>query len=512
MEERPGGPEARGHESGVPSSTYAFSLLALVTISSVIVFMNKPEIYLAAACAFGGDLYLLWLSGRGPESPEAGPSHSLAPLLLVALVPAALTSTMAVRGELGPAAQAVFRVFLATGFSVALLVGTFPIPLAIKFKALSSRKTSSRRSTPYVSILVPAYNEQAVIARTLESLVHLNYEKKEIIVIDDGSADLTSSIASWYKKYGIKVLRKPNGGKASALNYGILFSKGEFLIKIDSDSLVTRGALKEIVASLTEDPNTVAVAGNIKVLNGRTFLTRVQELEYAMAINMARRAFALFGTVMIVPGAFGAFRKSDVLGVGGYDKDTMTEDFDLTVKLLKTRGVVTSTNSGVAYTEVPSNWKSLYAQRLRWNTGTFQTVYKHRDVFLNRRYRLLHSFVYPMILLTLFNPIASYVALAGGVMLVFTGAPLLFAEMLLMFALVQLFVALLALSLDGDDYRLAAYSPFFVLVYKQFIDFVTILSALKAATSSRKEWGKPAREGGLGGVKVTMGRQLEGRT
>jgi len=113
-----------------------------------------------------------------------------------------------------------------------------------------------------------------------------------------------------------------------------------------------------------------------------------------------------------------------------------------------------------------------------------------------------------MILLTLFNPIASFIALAGGVMLIFTGAPLLFAEMLLMFALVQFFVALLALSLDGEDYKLAAYSPFFVLVYKQFIDFVTIVSALKAATSSRKDWGKPAREGGLGSVNVAVGRQL----
>ena len=509
MQTRPAPPEAlvRDSESGVPPSTYAFALLAVASVSAVVFFMNKPEIYLAGACAFGGDLYLLWLSGRKEDFSGVGPSHGLAPLLLVALVPMAVTSFMAVKGELGPAPEAVFRAFMATGFSVALLVGTFPVPLAIKFKAISARKPKGRPSTPYVTILVPAYNEQAVIARTLESLVNLNYEKKEIIVIDDGSVDLTPSIASWYKKYGIKLLRKPNGGKASALNYGILFSKGEFLIMIDSDSMVTRGAVREIISSLTEDPNTVAVAGNVKVLNSRSFLTRIQELEYTMAINTIRRAFSLFGSVMIIPGAFGAFRKSEVVSVGGFDKDTMTEDFDLTVKLLKTKGTVTSTNSGAVYTEVPSTWRSLYAQRLRWNTGTFQTVYKHMEVLLNRLYLLLHSFVFPMTLLALFNPIASFVALAGGVMLILTGAPLLFAEMLLMFALVQFFIALLALSIDGDDYKLAAYSPFFVLVYKQFIDLITIVSVIKAATSGRKEWGKPAREGGLGAVSVPIARQ-----
>jgi cellulose synthase/poly-beta-1,6-N-acetylglucosamine synthase-like glycosyltransferase len=504
-------PNASPHsELGVPPSTYVFAALALISVSVATILIDRPEIYLAAGCAFAGDLYLLWLSGRNKVGLATGVRYGLAPLLLVGVVPAATTTILAVGGELGPPPASLFRILLATGFSIALLVSTFPIPLAVKFKSMISKKVQGSQSTPYVSILVPAYNEQAVISRTLESLVNLNYERKEIIVIDDGSADLTPSIASWYKKYGIKVLRKPNGGKASALNYGILFSKGEFLIMIDSDSMVTRGAVKEIVASLTEDPDVVAVAGNIKVLNSRSVLTRIQELEYSMAINTMRRAFSLFGTVMIVPGAFGAFRKREVVSVGGYDKDTMTEDFDLTVKLLKTRGIVSSTVTGVAYTEVPSTWKSLYAQRLRWNTGTFQTVYKHRDVFLNRRFQLLHSFVFPMVLLSLFNPIASFIALAGGILLITTGAPLIFLEMVVVFILVQFFVALVALSLDGGSYKLAVYSPFFVIVYKQFIDFITVISLFKATMTRRKEWGKLAREGGTGAIRVPVKYQSSG--
>lgn len=499
-----------GSEPGVPRSTYVFVALALVLISFSVFLMGTPEIYLAAACALCGDLYILWVSGRTEADDAPRLSYGLSPLLLVGVVPAAVTTVLGLDGWLGPPTEAAFVVVLTTGFSISLLVSTFPIPLAVKYKAMVSKRPPTAKATPYVSILVPAYNEQAVISRTLESLVNLNYDRKEVIVIDDGSADLTASIASWYKKYGIKVLRKPNGGKASALNYGILYAKGEVLIMLDSDSMVARDSVRRIVSLMADDPHVVAVAGNIKVLNARSVLARIQTLEYAMAINTIRRAYSLFGTVMIVPGAFGAFRKREVASVGGYDRDTVTEDFDLTIKLLKTRGTVTSTITGVAYTEVPSTWRSLYSQRLRWNTGTFQTVSKHRDVFFNPRYQRLHSFVFPMVLLSLFNPIASFAVLGGGIALALSGAPLLFLEMLVVFTLIQFFVALIALSLDGESYRLAAYSPFFVVFYKQFLDFVTLVSAFKAATTGSGEWGKLKREGGTGAIKVPTGRVSSG--
>jgi biofilm PGA synthesis N-glycosyltransferase PgaC len=120
---------------------------------------------------------------------------------------------------------------------------------AAKFKALESALPENRLM-PFVSILVPAFNEQAVISRTLNSLVNIKYARKEIIVIDDGSTDLTKFVALGYKKYGVKVVSKPNGGKASALNYGLLFAKGEIVITIDADSMVTRDAVDEIVRSM----------------------------------------------------------------------------------------------------------------------------------------------------------------------------------------------------------------------------------------------------------------------
>lgn len=483
-------------------STFAFAALSFIVLGLAVYVIGTIDIYIAGGCAFLGLLSLHMISRKTDGMEQIGRRRGIAPIMLVAIAPALSSVALALLGYLGPPVEALFRILMATGFSIAIFVSAFPIALAIKFKILERKTMGRRNQQPLVSILVPAYNEEDVISRTLESLMNLNYDKKEIIVIDDGSTDRTGIIASWYKQYGVKVLRKPNGGKASALNYGMLFARGDIMITIDSDSMVTREGVKEMVAVMTSDPNIAAVAGNIRVLNAKSFLTRIQELEYIMAINTIRRAFAIFGVVMVVPGAFGAFRKKQVMSVGAYDRDTLTEDFDLTIKLLKTQGVVGSSSRGIAYTEVPSTWKALYKQRLRWNTGTFQTIYKHRDAIWNRRFNLVHSFVFPMMMLSVFNPIASFVALGAGIILAMTGGLFLFLKMETLFLLVQLFVSLVAISIDREDYRLAVYSPFFMILYKQFLDFTSVVSAFRALFLKKKQWHKIERTGGTTAIRV----------
>jgi cellulose synthase/poly-beta-1,6-N-acetylglucosamine synthase-like glycosyltransferase len=205
---------------------------------------------------------------------------------------------------------------------------------------------------------------------------------------------------------------------------------------------------------------------------------------------------------MVIPGAFGAFKKQAVVDVGGYDTDTQTEDFDITIKLLKTRGAVSSSSTAHAYTEVPCSWKSLYKQRVRWGTGTFQTIMKHKDIFGNSRYGALHSFVFPIMLFSLFNPLASFIALGAGVLMALTGGLLLFARMMLMFMLIQMFVSLMALSIDDEGNGLAVYSPFFVFIYKQFIDVVTLISVVKALRKNENKWHKLQRSSGLEAISV----------
>lgn len=423
--------------------------------------------------------------------------------MLVGILPVASSTLLFLLGNLGSLSEAIFRTIMMTGFSIALLVSSFPLVLSIKLKMLEGHDHGAQGNDPLVSILVPAYNEQATISRTLESLVNLKYVNKEVIVIDDGSTDSTSIIASWYGRRGVKLLRRPNGGKASALNHGLSFARGEILVTIDSDSMIQRDAIDEVVRVAGSDAGIVAVAGNVKVLNAKSLLTRIQELEYIMAINTIRRAYALFGTVMVIPGAFGTFRRQAVVDVGGYDRDTITEDFDLTVKLLKTRRRVASCSSGIVYTEVPSTLKGLYKQRLRWSEGTFQTLYKHRDVVRNKKFDRLHSIGFPILMLSLFNPFAGFFALGAGVLLALTGFPLIFLEMIGLFLLVQIFVALVAISIDGEDYRLVLYSPFFVTGYKQFVDFITMLSAYRTVLRRKPVWHKIARAGGTDAIRVS---------
>jgi cellulose synthase/poly-beta-1,6-N-acetylglucosamine synthase-like glycosyltransferase len=238
------------------------------------------------------------------------------------------------------------------------------------------------RSYPKVNILVPAYNEESCIADTLESLVEACYPNKEIIVVDDGSTDRTVKIAMQYASEGVKVFSKENGGKFSALNYGLALSDGDLIIIVDADSIIERRAIKELVKKF-ENPDVVAVCGNIKVLNRNNFLTKCQALEYIFSINIMKRALDTFGSITVVPGALGAFRKGTLTAGGSYDKDTLTEDFDTTLKVLKSGKVVQASSHASAYTEAPETMRDLYKQRMRWYRGNYQTISKHRDAFTN---------------------------------------------------------------------------------------------------------------------------------
>ncbi len=479
--------------------TLVYGALVVLTLSIACILIGTVDILVAMACGFGADVYVIFLS---KQKKKMFVGSRFAPLMLVAVVPAVASAVMFFFGYLGSnLLEAIYRTATTTGFSIAFFITTYPIIPAAKFKAVEDHLPDNK-TTPLVSILVPAYNEQGVISRTITSLLSLKYEHKEILIIDDGSTDLTRFVAQGYEKQGVRVVTKPNGGKASALNYGLLFAKGDIIITIDADSMVTRDAVDKIVQAMESDPNNVAVAGNIKVLNSKSTLTKIQELEYIMAINTIRRAFALFGAVMVIPGAFGAFKKKAVIEVGGYDTDTVTEDFDITIKLLKTRGAVSSSSTAHAYTEVPSSWKALYKQRVRWGTGTFQTILKHKDIFGNNRYGALHSFVFPIMLFSLFNPLASFIALGAGLMMALTGGLMLFARMMFMFLLIQLFVSMLALSIDNENNGLAVYSVFFVFIYKQFIDYITLVSVIKALTGTEKKWHKLERAGGLEAISV----------
>ncbi|MBN1693695.1 MAG: glycosyltransferase [Dehalococcoidales bacterium] len=377
------------------------------------------------------------------------------------------------------------------------------IPLAIYQKYQELKQLDSPGYAPPLTVLIPAYNEEKVIGRTIESILEASYPDKEIIVIDDGSKDHTYQIVLGYSHRGVKVVHRPNGGKATALNHGLLFSRGEIIVIVDADSQITKNTLVELVKPF-RDPSVAAVAGNIKVLNRRNFLTNCQALEYIASINIYRRALDVFGSVTVVPGALGAYRREVMQGGGSYDPDTLVEDFDVTIKALKSGQVVQASTSAISYTEAPLGIKDFIKQRLRWYRGNFQAMWKHRDAIFNSRYGFLQRLSFPhMVISMIFLPLAGMVNIAASVQIIVEGNGLMLLPTFGFFCFLQLLLSIMAIQLDGEDKKLALYSPLLILGYKQLCDFVMMRSFFDVVTRKKLKWTSAQRIGA-----ATTGQKL----
>jgi cellulose synthase/poly-beta-1,6-N-acetylglucosamine synthase-like glycosyltransferase/peptidoglycan/xylan/chitin deacetylase (PgdA/CDA1 family)/spore germination protein YaaH len=264
--------------------------------------------------------------------------------------------------------------------------------------------------SPRVAVLVPAYNEETVIVRTIRSVLNSDYKNLHVIVIDDGSSDNTAEVAR--QAYAaeisagrVQVLTKPNGGKAAALNYALDRLTEEIYVGIDADTVIAADAISRLIPHF-EDPMIGAMAGNAKVGNRVNLWTRWQALEYITSQNFERRALDLFHIVTVVPGAIGAWRTGPVKAAGGYPLNTVAEDADLTMNLLEQGFKVDYEDRSLAFTEAPINAKGLMRQRFRWSFGTLQAVWKHRAAFA--RNKAMGFFALPNILIfQMFFPLVS---------------------------------------------------------------------------------------------------------
>lgn len=350
-------------------------------------------------------------------------------------------------------------------------------------------------SFPSLTVLVPAYNEEKVIAQTIEGLIETDYPDKEIIVIDDGSHDKTLEIANRYKSK-VKVLHKENGGKASALNYGIAFARGEIIVIVDADTIIGRQALKQIAKGFGTDPHVAAVAGNIKVRNKMNWLTWCQALEYVAGIEIIRRAFDFFGSITIVPGALGAFRKTALEEAGSYHKDTLVEDFDATIKVLKSGFVIQGSTTSTAYTEAPQTLHDFYMQRKRWYRGNVQVLTRHMEALFNPRYAFLYKLAFPfMIISMIVLPFAGLSVIIGAILEIINGHGLFVVAIFSLFMLLQCLMSALAVRIDRDDPRLILFSPFLVLGYKQLVDVFLIKAVVESVFRKKATWTSAKRVG-----------------
>ena len=389
--------------------------------------------------------------------------------------------------------QSVSQSILLWGLTMTFWSTMLFIPLSVYSKYREDNQKVSNYF-PSISIIIPAYNEEKVIANTIEALISEDYPKKEIVVVNDGSTDKTLEEANRYKNQ-IKVLSKENGGKATAMNHALRYCSGEIIVVIDADTIIGVGSLKELMQGFQSD-KVAAVAGNVKIRNVNNLITRCQSLEYIASIQVARRVFDYFGSIPIVPGALGAFRKSALIASGLYDKSTIVEDFDCTLKVVKSGFTVSGTGKAIAYTEAPDTLRDFIKQRKRWYRGNLQVYKRHFNIFRNPRFGFLQKLSFPFMLLSaIIMPIVGFMVLASIILTIFSGGIIFAVQTLAFFVCLQFLVSLLALRIDGESPKLAAHSVFLVLGYKQLLDILLIRAILEAIFKKKATWTSAKRIG-----------------
>ncbi|WP_371504936.1 glycosyltransferase [Nitrosopumilus adriaticus] len=386
------------------------------------------------------------------------------------------------------------RIILLWAMTITFWSTMLFVPMAVLSKYREDTQEEIK-SYPKISIIIPAYNEEKVIQHTIEAMIETKYPKKEIIFVDDGSTDKTLTIANQFKDK-IKVLHKENGGKASALNYGIVYSTGEIVVIVDADTIIGRHSLKEIVKGFQVNEHVAAVAGNIKVRNKVNWLTKCQALEYITGIQIVRRAFDVFGSITIVPGALGAFKKSYLTEAGAYGKDTIVEDFDQTIKLLKAGLITQGSSKATAYTEAPNTFKDFFAQRKRWYRGNMQVLKRHADALTNPRFGYLQRLSLPYLFLGMvITPIIGFTSAINAILGVVLGDWLYVLQISLIFTVVHYLMTALAIRIDDEDPKLLLHAGFLVFGFKQIIDALLLKAIIEQLQNKKATWTSAKRVG-----------------
>jgi cellulose synthase/poly-beta-1,6-N-acetylglucosamine synthase-like glycosyltransferase len=264
---------------------------------------------------------------------------------------------------------------------------------------------------PPVSVLIPAYNEESVIVYTINSVLESDYPNLEVIVVNDGSTDGTGDLLDeqFGRNPAVRVIHQPNRGKSAALSHALAEASSGIIVTIDADTSVEPDAVTKLVRHFV-NPRVGAVAGNVKVGNRISWLTRWQALEYVTSQNLEKRAFDLLNCIPVVPGALSAWRAEAINNCGGFSADTVAEDTDLTITIRRAGWKINYEEEAIGWTDAPETAAALVRQRFRWTFGTLQAFWKHSDTLGRGKYGTLGWIALPnmflfQLLLPLFSPV-----------------------------------------------------------------------------------------------------------
>ncbi len=350
-----------------------------------------------------------------------------------------------------------------------------------------------------VSIIVPAYNEEVNAVRSVNNLLQSTYPDFDIIFIDDGSKDTTyEKVAAAFKgNKKVTVLTKPNGGKASALNYGIFQTDAEYVLCIDADTNLAPNAL-ELLMRHFADTKVGAVAGNVKIGNEVNMLTRWQSIEYITSQNFDRNAFARINAITVVPGAIGVFRKKAIEEAGGFTSDTFAEDCDLTIRMLRAGYIIKNENEAIALTEAPETMRQFLKQRFRWSFGVMQSFWKNRDALFNSTYGSLGWVALPnilvfQILIPLIAPLVDLFMFVG----IITGNGMMILKYYGLFMLIDLGVGVLAFAFEKENMLKLVWLIPQRIIYRWLMLYVLYKSIRRAIKGQLQSWGVLKRTGNM---------------
>jgi cellulose synthase/poly-beta-1,6-N-acetylglucosamine synthase-like glycosyltransferase/peptidoglycan/xylan/chitin deacetylase (PgdA/CDA1 family) len=361
---------------------------------------------------------------------------------------------------------------------------------------------------PFVTVVVPAYNEEEVICKTLAQLRRSDYPatKLEVIAVNDGSTDSTMDTLEdcadeWPQ---LRIVSQDNCGKPSALNNGISRAREEstVIVTIDADTLVRTATVRMLARHFVAKHHAKrlgAVAGHVKVGNRRNIITAWQSLEYISGICVTRMAEGMMNAIWIVPGACSAWARDALTAMGGFRDDTMAEDTDATLMLQKLGYLVRQEEQAVADTEAPETIKALAKQRKRWTFGNMQALWKHRAMMLRPRYGLLGMLSLPYALLSLVVPLIFLpVAVVAVGMNIAEGnwrSIALFAGFV---AVLHLVISIAAIAIARERVWHLLVVPIYRVIYEPLRAYLLYAAAYRVIKGTIVQWDKLERRNSVG--------------
>jgi cellulose synthase/poly-beta-1,6-N-acetylglucosamine synthase-like glycosyltransferase/peptidoglycan/xylan/chitin deacetylase (PgdA/CDA1 family)/spore germination protein YaaH len=402
----------------------------------------------------------------------------------------------------------LFLIGIALGIGRLLFIGS----LAVIERWRGRHAKYDPAYAPTVAVVIPAYNEEKVVVQTITSLLASDHPPNfEIVVVDDGSSDDTYATVrdSFADEPRVRVFTKPNGGKPTALNFGVSHTQAEIVIALDADTIFARDTISKLVRHFA-DSKIGAVAGNAKVGNRINLLTRWQALEYITSQNLDRRAFEVLNCITVVPGAVGAWRRDLILRAGGFTPLTLAEDADLTMMIRRLGYSIAYEEEAIGLTEAPDTIGAFIKQRFRWMYGTLQAAWKHSDALFRPKYGSLGLIALPNIFIfqvffPLVSPIMDLLMLGTVAVTGFNrwqhpaefSADTMWRVLFYyaMFMAVEFMAAVLAFLLEPkENRRLLVWLFWQRFFYRQLMYYVAIKSTLASLRGISVGWGKQERK------------------